>query len=148
MRGARGRDAQRYSRLNSTLLLFPRPRSATEWSGFLISSNGSSVQGFRSATRPRILVKSENRQERQAAKNSRVEVVAEHSKREVPTVNQSSSVKDLVVLLQLLLIAKVVPYLALARVLPALALVDLKELVPEDGSKYESAWVQDKTDAM
>ena len=66
----------------------------------------------------------------------------------MPTVNQSSGVKDLVVLLHLLLIAKFVPYLVLARVLPALALVDLKELVPKDGSEYESAWVQDKTHAM
>lgn len=107
----------------------------TEWSCFLISSNGSSDQGFRSATRPRILVKNKNRKARQVARNPRAEVVAEHSKREVTTVNQSSSVEDLVILLHLLFIAKFGPFLGLARVHPAFALVDLKELVPESGSK-------------
>ena len=72
---------------------------------------------------------------RQAARNPRAQVVAEHSKREVTTVNQSSSVEDLVILLHLLLIAKFSPFLVLARVHPALALVDLKKLVPESGGK-------------
>ncbi len=83
--------------------------------------------------RPRILVKSENRRGRQAARSPRAEIVAEHSKSEVATVNQSSGVEDLVILLHLLLIAKLAPFRVL-RVHPALALVDLKQLVPEGGS--------------
>ena len=78
-------------------------------------------------------MKNENKQGRRAASDPRTEVVAEHSKREVATVNQSSGVEDLVILLHLLLIAKLAPFRVL-RVHPALALVDLKQLVPEGGS--------------
>ncbi len=80
-------------------------------------------------------MKNENKQGRRAASDPRTEVVAEHSKREVATVNQSSGVEDLVVLSHFLLIAKFGPVLVLARVHPALVLVDFKELVSEGGSK-------------
>ena len=41
----------------STLQTLPRPRSKSEWSAFLISSNGFRLQLFPSLTRPRIAEK-------------------------------------------------------------------------------------------
>ena len=60
-----------------------------------------------------------------------MEVVAEHSRGKVPTVDQSSSIEDLAVLFHLLLLAEFFPGQGAARVHPTLALVDLEKLVPE-----------------
>ena len=56
-------------------------------------------------------------------------VVAEDSRSEVSTVNQTCHVENFVVLLELLLLCMPIPLFLVARVDPSLALVDLENLL-------------------